>query len=40
MRDDYNAEALSFKMAVVRFLDVFKEETNKMKENTVAFKIT
>ena len=35
-RGDYNTEALIFKMAAVRFLDVFKEKTSKMKENAVA----
>ena len=34
-RGDYNTEALIFKMAATQFLDVFKEETSKMKENTV-----
>ena len=28
-RGDYNIEALIFKMAAARFLDVFKEETSK-----------
>ena len=37
---DYNTEALIFKMAAARFVDVFKEETNKMKENAVALIIT
>ena len=32
--------ALIFKMAAARFLDVFKEETSKMKENAVALIIT
>ena len=36
-RGDYNyTETLIFKMAVARFLDVFKEEKSKMKENAVA----
>ena len=39
-RGDYNTEALIFKMAVARFLDVLKEETSKMKENAVAVIIT
>ena len=39
-RGDYNTEVLIFKMAVARFLDVFKEETSKMKENAVALIIT
>ena len=39
-RGDYNTEALIFKMNVARFFDVFKEETNKMKENAVALIIT
>ena len=30
---DNNTEALIFKMAVARFLDVSEEETNTMKEN-------
>ena len=33
MRGDYNTEALIFKMAATRILDVSKEETSKMKEN-------
>ena len=33
-------EALIFKMATARFLEVFEEETNKMKENTIALIIT
>ena len=33
-------EALIFEMTAARFLDVFEEETNKMKENTVALIIT
>ena len=37
---DYNIEALIFKMAAVRFLDFFKEEISKMKENAVALIIT
>ena len=39
-RGDYNTEALIFKMATARFLDVFEEETNRMKENTIALIIT
>ena len=39
-RDDYNTEALIFKMAAARFLHVFEEETNKMKENSIALIIT
>ena len=39
-RDDCNTEALMFKMAVVRFLDVSEEQTNKMRENAVALIIT
>ena len=39
-RGDYNTEALILKMAAARFLDVFKEETSKMKENAVALIIT
>ena len=35
---DYNTEAL--KMADEQFLDVFDEEPNKMKENTVALIVT
>ena len=35
-RGDYNTEALIFKMAAARFLNVFEEETNKLKENAVA----
>ena len=31
-RGDYNNEALNFKIAAARFLDVSEEETNKMKE--------
>ena len=34
-RGDYNTEALIFKMAVARFLDVSEEETKKMKEYAV-----
>ena len=34
-RGDYNTEALIFKMAAARFLDVFEEEMNKMKENVI-----
>ena len=37
---DYNTEAIIYKMASARFLDVFEEETNKMKENGVALIIT
>ena len=37
---DYNTEALIFNMAAARFLDVFKEETSKMKENAAALIIT
>ena len=37
---DYNSEALIFKMAAARFLDVLKGETSKMKENTVVLIIT
>ena len=33
-------EALIFKLAAARFLDVFEEETNKLIENTFALKIT
>ena len=40
MRDDYNIEALIFEIASKGFLDVFGEETNKMKENAVALIIT
>ena len=40
MQGDYNTEALIFKMATVRFVDGFKEETRKMKENAVALIIT
>ena len=39
-RGDYNTIALIFKMATARFLDVFEEETNKMKENAIALIIT
>ena len=39
-RGDYNTKALIFKMANVQFLDVFEEETNKMKENEIALIIT
>ena len=39
-RGDYNTEALIFKMATAWFLDVFEEETNKMKENAIALIIT
>ena len=39
-RGDYNTGALIFKMAVTRFVDDFKEETSKMKENSVALIIT
>ena len=39
-RGDYNIEALIFKMAAARFVDVFKEETSKMKENAVGLIIT
>ena len=35
-RGDYNTEALIFKMDTMRFLDVFEEETNKMKESAIA----
>ena len=39
MQGDYNTEAsteaLIFKMATVRFLDVYEEKMNKRKENTV-----
>ena len=31
----YNTEALIFKMDTTWFLDVFEEETNKMKENAI-----
>ena len=34
------SEAVMFKMVATRFLDVFKEETSKMKENAVALIIT
>ena len=37
---DYNTEAIIYKMASARFLDVFEEETNKMKENGMALTIT
>ena len=37
---DYNTPALILKMATARFVDVFEEETNKMKENAVALIIT
>ena len=30
-RGDYNTEALIFKMAAARFLDVFEDEIRKMK---------
>ena len=33
-------EALIFKLAAARFLDVFEEETNKLIENTFALIIT
>ena len=36
VRRDYNTEALIFKMAAARFLNVFEEETNKMKRNAIA----
>ena len=39
-RGDYNTEALIFKMVTTWFLDVFKEVTNKRKENAVALIIT
>ena len=39
-RADYNTEALIFKMTAARFLDVFEEETNKMKENATSLIIT
>ena len=39
-RGDHNTEALIFKMAAARFLDVFEDETNKMKENGIALIIT
>ena len=39
-RGDYNTEALIFKMATARFLDVLEKETNKMKENAIALIIT
>ena len=39
-RGDYNTEAIIFKMAAARFLDVSKEETSKMKENAGAVIIT
>ena len=39
-RGDYNNEALNFKVAAARFLDVSEEETKKMKENAVALIIT
>ena len=32
---DYNTEALIFKMAAARFLDVSEEETNKMEKHAV-----
>ena len=40
VRGDYNTEALIFKMATMQFLDVFTENTSKMKENAVALIIT
>ena len=39
-RGDYNTEALIVRVAAARFLDVFKEEISKMKENVVALIIT
>ena len=39
-RGDYNTEALIFKMAASRFLDVCTETTSEMKENAVALIIT
>ena len=39
-RGDYNTEALISKMATARCLDVFEEETTKMKENAIALIIT
>ena len=39
-RGDYDTEALIFKVAAARFLDVSEEETKKMKENAVALIIT
>ena len=39
-RGDYNTEALIFKMDTARFLGVFEEETNKMKENAISLIIT
>ena len=35
-----NNEELIFKVAAVRFLDVFEEAANKMKENAVALIVT
>ena len=40
VRSDYNTEALIFKMSAARFLVVFEEETNIMKENAAALIIT
>ena len=37
---DYNTEALIFKMAAARFLNVSQEETNKMTEKEVVLIIT
>ena len=39
VRGDYNTTALIFKMAIVQFLDVSEEATNKMKENAVALRL-
>ena len=39
-RGDYNTEGLIFNMTAARFLDVFEEERNKMKESAVALIIT
>ena len=42
MRGDFihDTEAQIFKTAAARFLDVYEEETSKMKENAVALIIT
>ena len=39
-RGDFITEELLFQMTGTRFLDVFEEETNKVKENAVALIIT
>ena len=36
MPGDYNTEALIFKLTTELFVDLFKDENSKMKENTVA----